>query len=163
MNSTPLSLKAPRKGSIVIAAVASVLLAGITAAQAQQGGAPVPQFGVPPQIKKQLNITDAQEAKIKTIQQKQFTNLQTYQTQMRNLQQQMQKEQEAILTPAQKAKLKAIQAKYQTKARSIQQQAATTNTTLNSQMEALLTPAQKAKIKQAQGQRMPAMPGPAPK
>ena len=117
--------------------------------------------------KKELGVTDAQDAKIRAINLKYSDKAKAIELQIRQLPADANKEYEALLTPEQLKKAKAIQAKYKLKQDALVKQIDDLQVQGGKEVDAVFTPDQIKKIKQIQQEQLKAAqqqpPAPAPK
>jgi Spy/CpxP family protein refolding chaperone len=132
--------------------VATLLLLGVVTIAPRS----VQAFQPPRDYKKEIGVTDAQDAKIKAINQKYQDKAKAIDLQIRQLPASANKEYEALLTPDQLKKAKAIQLKYKQKQDSLVKQLQDLQVQGNKEVDAVFTPAQVKKIKEIQQEQIKA-------
>lgn len=120
--------------------------------QAQQP----PAAGQTHNYKKELGVTDAQDAKIKSINRKYNDKAKAIDLQVRQLPADANKEYEALLTPAQLKKAKAIQLKYKQKQDALVKQIEDLQVQGGKEVDAVFTAEQIKKIQQIQQEQLKA-------
>jgi Spy/CpxP family protein refolding chaperone len=126
--------------------VATLLLLGVVTISPR----PVQGAQPPPDYKKEIGVTDAQDAKIRAITQKYQDKAKAIDLQIQQLPASANKEYEALLTPAQLKKAKAIQLKYKQKQDALVKQMQDLQVQGNKEIDAVFTPAQVKKITEIQ-------------
>ena len=130
---------------------ATLLLLGVvTIAPRSVQAVQPPASGQPRDYKKEIGVTDAQDAKIQAINRKYNEKARAIELQLQQLPASANKEYEALLTPAQLKKAKAIQLKYKQRQDALVKQIQDLQVQGNKEVDAVFTPDQVKKIKQIQ-------------
>jgi Spy/CpxP family protein refolding chaperone len=137
--------------------VAALLFTGaVTIAPRPVQAAQPPASGQSRDFKKEIGVTDAQDAKIQAINTKYQEKAKAIDLQIQQLPVNANKEYEALLTPEQLKKAKAIQLKYKQKQDALVKQLQDLQAQGNKEVDAVFTPDQVKKIKAIQQEQLKA-------